>query len=110
MKIVVLGATGFIGSAVARCLREKSINRIAIGTSAKGPRLDERSDWLDVAIEGADVLYQCAGRTGGVGRMANDPLSFVYPNVKIHMSVFEACAKAGVKRVVCLNSTTGYPD
>jgi GDP-L-fucose synthase len=110
MKIVVLGATGFIGAALARQLREKGIDRIAIGCSSKGPRLDEKSAWLDVALEGADVVYQCAGRTGGVGRMANDPLSFVYPNVKIHMSVFEACAKAGVKRVVCLNSTTGYPD
>lgn len=42
--------------------------------------------------------------------MAQDPLSFVYPNVRIHMNVFEAAVAAGVRRVVCVGSTTGYPN
>ena len=62
------------------------------------------------AVAGASTVYLCAGKTGGVGRMAKDPLSFVYPNVRVHMNIFEACVKQGVKRVVCVGSTTGYPN
>lgn len=110
MKILVLGSSGFIGGALCKRLQQKAIDFIPVPTSSNSPALDLTADWLRPRINNADVVYLCAGRTGGVGRMANDPLSFVYPNVKIHMNVFETCAKAGVKRVVCLNSTTGYPD
>ena len=101
---VVLGSTGFIGSAVAKALPTAK----TFATDSVVCRLDQDASWLD--LSGVDTVYLCAGRTGGVGRMRSDPFSFVYPNVKIHMNVFEACAKAGVRRVVCVGSTTGYPN
>lgn len=104
----VLGSGGFIGAAVCEALRNKQIPHWPIESSSKGARLDTHE--LCCKFEGADVVYLCAGRTGGVGRMASDPLSFVYPNVRIHMNVFEAALKAGVRRVVCVGSTTGYPN
>ena len=98
---VVLGK-GFIGRAVQRKLGCKFIGR---------PEVDffNPMDCLS-AVAGASTVYLCAGRTGGVGRMVKDPLSFIYPNVRIHMNIFEACVKQGVKRVVCVGSTTGYPN
>ena len=42
--------------------------------------------------------------------MATDPFAFVRANVRIHLNVFEACERAGVRRVICPQSTTGYPD
>lgn len=109
MKIVVLGSTGFIGAAVYEALKAKGLPIKPIATSSKAMRLDAGfCNWVKDDIDGADVVYLCAGRTGGVGRMASDPFSFVYSNVRIHMNVFEACVEAGVKRVVCIQSTTGY--
>jgi GDP-L-fucose synthase len=99
----VLGL-GFIGQAVSKRLSDA----IPIRCSSKDRNLDKNPEWLH--LEGVETLYLCAGRTGGVGRMSKDPMSFVYPNVRIHMNVFEACVKARVKRVVCVGSTTGYPD
>ena len=111
MTRIVLGSMGFIGEALYDRLKAKGIDAYPIPTSGGSEySLDKDYEWLYPLIENVDVLYLCAGSTGGVGRMANDPLSFVYPNVRIHMNVFEACAKMGVKRVVVLNSTTGYPD
>ena len=104
MSSVILGASGFIGDAVAH--RLPSLRRV--NCSSKEPSLDGDASWLN--LDGVETIYLCAGRTGGVGRMASDPLSFVYPNVRIHMNVFEAAVKAGVRRVVCVGSTTGYPD
>jgi GDP-L-fucose synthase len=107
MSSVILGAGGFIGSAVSRRIP----NARPYGTSSIGEySLDRYGEWLHTSLHRVDVIYLCAGRTGGVGRMVSDPLSFVYPNVRIHMNVFEAAVKAGVRRVVCVGSTTGYPD
>lgn len=100
---VILGSTGFIGSSLAKKLPDA----VRVETSSRGLRLDAFP--LDL-LGGVETVFLTAGRTGGVGRMSSDPMSFVYPNVKIHMNVFEACAKAGVKRVVCAGSTTGYPN
>jgi len=102
MRVVV--GLGFIGQAVSKRLPDA----IPIRCSSKDRNLDRNGEWLH--LEGVETLYLCAGRTGGVGRMSSDPMSFVYPNVRIHMNVFEACVKAGVKRVVCVGSTTGYPN
>lgn len=105
MKTVILGL-GFIGSALAKKLPKAT----AIRTSSDSLRLDKDSGWIYQALEGADTVFMCAGSTGGVGKMATDPFSFIYPNIRIYMNVFEACEKAGVKRVVCPGSTTGYPN
>ncbi len=107
---VIIGSTGFIGSAVAKRLPDA----VSVATSSKPDwgviNLDAYNTCLEEIVKGAETVYLCAGRTGGVGRMAKDPFSFVLPNVRIHMNVFETCKNAGVKRVVCLQSTTGYPD
>lgn len=110
MKTVVLGSAGFIGGAVLKRLLEKDVAAVPVNCSSTGLRLDGDCKWLPAVLHDADTVYLCAGRTGGVGRMAKDPLSFILPNVRIHMNVFEACKAAGVRRVICGQSITGYPD
>lgn len=110
-KVVVLGSMGFIGAALYEALCAKDIDAMPIATSSRnGMRLDKDTSWLPPVLEGADTVFLAAGRTGGVGRMARDPLSFVLPNVRIQMNVMEACQAAGVRRLVTGQSITGYPD
>jgi GDP-L-fucose synthase len=109
---VVIGSAGFIGSHVADRIKH---DKLAIPTSSSGyggGSYWKNCEGIELYLENHDIdtVYLCAGRTGGVGRMAKDPFSFVLPNVRIHMNVFEACRKLNVKRVVCVQSTTGYPD
>ena len=112
MKTIVLGSEGFIGGAVVERLRMRGVQPYLpkCTSTVEAFRLDTGTlrlmDWL----EKGDTVYLCAGRTGGVGRMATDPFAFVRANVRIHLNVFEACERAGVRRVICPQSTTGYPD
>jgi len=100
---MILGSGGFIGKALSQRLPRQ----LSIATASKNPLA---GPYLDSCVAGLSIVYLCAGRTGGVGRMTKDPFSFIYPNVRIQMNVIEACVKAGVKRLVILQSTTGYPD
>lgn len=111
MTTLILGAAGFIGGALYRRLRESAdIFPVVCSGKSGGRNLDRDPRWLEHHLHAGDTVYLCAGQTGGVGKMADDPLSFVLPNVRIHMNVFELCAKHGVKRVICVQSTTAYPD
>jgi GDP-L-fucose synthase len=49
----------------------------------------------------------CAGKTGGSGL---DPLHFVTDNALMALQMYRSCVEHGVKRIVYLSSTTGYPD
>lgn len=115
MTTIIIGSNGFIGGALWRRLRETAsfsgTGFVPLATSSLlGKDLDRDPRWLEPYLTNADTVYLCAGQTGGVGKMAADPLSFLLPNVRIHMNVFELCAKHRVKRVICVQSTTGYPD
>lgn len=111
MTTTILGAGGFIGGALYRRLRHDAKLGIAAPTcSSTSNNLDRDPRWLEHHLHEGDTVYLCAGQTGGVGKMAVDPLSFLLPNVRIHMNVFELCAKHHVKRVICVQSTTGYAD
>ncbi len=95
MRILVLGAGGFIG--VARVSGHSNCDL----TNPKQ---------CEFVLAGAERVYLCAGVTGGSGLIQNDPLSLVRQNLLIHANVFHAAREVGVKKVICLSSTTGYPD
>ena len=102
--MIILGAHGLIGSHVCA----------ALPTAVKAPRSDQ-CDLRDAsearyAISGHDVVINCAGTTAGSGGAGEGGRNLVADNVHINMSVFDACAQAGVKKLICLSSTTGYPQ
>ena len=112
MRTLVCGASGFIGSALLPAL-------LAAGHEARGTYnengadgllradLTLRYDWRRLIAERPEVVFMCAGKTGGSGL---DPLHFVTDNALMALHMYRECAAAGVKRIVYLSSTTGYPD
>ena len=103
-KIAVAGHRGFIGSSLVRALNKSGITAETIEGKIQS------QETADSLVEGCNTLYICAGVTGGSGLLASDPLSLVTPNLLIHAYLFKACKKMGVRKVICLSSTTGYPD
>ena len=98
MTIAVVGARGFIGSALARLLLVEGHDLRLIG----------RGDDFD--FSGCDFVYHCAGVTGGGQFLQADPLGMVGPNIRLALDVFDAAKRDGVGHVIAMSSTTGYPD
>jgi UDP-glucose 4-epimerase len=114
-RCVVLGANGFIGSALTRLLLQSGHWVLACDLAREffdlpaHPRLEMRHlDFLDEvaiagAVEGADWVFHLVSTTKPASAEAN--LTFdVQTNVIGSIRLFEACAAAGVERVMFASS------
>lgn len=118
MKILVCGGAGFIGAPLTAQLAQAG-HEVRATMHTKEPvrvpgvkycevDLTARGEWARIMIDWRpDVVYMVAGKTGGSGL---DPLHFVTDNALMALHLYRACAEFGVKRIVYLSSTTGYPD
>jgi nucleoside-diphosphate-sugar epimerase len=107
MRIVVTGATGFLGGVVARELAGRGHTVTAVGRNGvKGEGLREDGvqfvradlrnppDWLP-ALDNADAVLHAAARSTLWGRWPD----FVADNVTVSRAVARACAARGLRLV-----------
>ena len=116
-RILVTGATGFLGAHVVASLRERGHEVVALVrdpnaklakrlagdgvTLATGDVLDGAS--VEAAAAGCTAVLHCAGK---VSRLKADAMMMTRVNVEGVETVLRACVRAGVRRAV-LASTSG---
>ncbi|WMT92892.1 SDR family oxidoreductase [Pelagibacterium sp. H642] len=107
MRVLVLGATGFIGTAV--CARLAQEGHIVVGAGRRKPQVQPLSvdewvcadlsttqmqDWLSV-LDNVEVVVNCVGVLQDSPRESTRAAHVKGPGV-----LFAACADAGVRRVI----------
>jgi nucleoside-diphosphate-sugar epimerase len=119
-RIVVTGATGFLGGAVARRLHAETggVHVRALGRDeARGAalsadgidfvRVDLRdADAVHRAVDGAEAVVHAAALSSPWGRRE----AFVAHNVTASENIAQACVAAGVHRLVHVSSPGIYHD
>ena len=114
MKILITGATGFIGSALVKAYESPS-NEIIIVT--RNPvevnegivfflldSISASTDWMQV-LSGVDVVIHLAARNHVMKDSSADPLKdFLSINTHATLNLAEQCAAAGVSRFLFLSS------
>jgi len=118
IKILVLGADGFIGSnLIKRLIQRKDVDLVAFDlfTDGKIRNLDfsenleffsgnflNRDD-IQRALEGVNYVFHCISLTTP-GSSMNDPVMDVDTNIKGTIILLEECVRAGVGRIIYASS------
>jgi GDP-L-fucose synthase len=108
MKILVTGATGFIGRAIVPRLQAKGHE--VIGVSSKHYNLLEQSQARRLFSDHApDAVYHLAAKVGGILANKAQPADFIYHNLSMNTMVLEEARKAGIKRLLYTFCGCAYP-
>lgn len=123
-RILVTGASGFIGSHILRTLYQKGYTNLRAATYTRGLRGDfegsntvelmrgdlRDADFCQQVSEGIDVVFHCSANTSNALDTKFNPLLHVTPNVEMNTNLMEQSWRNKVKKFVFLSSNTVYPD
>ena len=129
--VVVTGVAGFIGSHLAEALVDRGHEVVGVDcfTPAYSPASKRRNLQrllghpafrlvegdlvtlaLDAWLEGAEVVFHQAAQPGVRSSWGRDFAIYVHHNVLATQCLLEACARAGVPRLVAASSSSVYGD
>ena len=106
-KIVVTGASGFLGLHLTRKLREKGVKNLFTPSSNE---YDLRKvEACKQVVKGMDLVIHLAGFVGGIGLNKDHPGEMFYDNIRMGIFLIDEARKAGVEKFVALGSICCYP-
>jgi GDP-L-fucose synthase len=109
MKILVTGATGFLGKRVVKKLNERDINPAKTSLSM-GVDLRQYDQTIELfQTTQPDILLNCASFVGGIQFGLKYPADIFENNLLITVNLLRAARESGVKRIVNPISNCVYP-
>lgn len=105
-KVLLTGGSGFLGSVIAKKLREKGVKPIIPRSATQDLRKQEISKKI---VQGIDIIIHAAGNVGGIGYNREHPGTLFYDNLMMGVQLMEEARKAGVKKFVAIGTICAYP-
>lgn len=109
-KILVTGASGFLGSHVLPVLRERYGSDTVVGLSADDYDLTEQRQVRKMFEDHRpDRVVALAGYVGGIGANRKYPADFYYRNLMINTMTLHEAWQAGVAKLIAVMGGCSYP-
>jgi GDP-L-fucose synthase len=108
MKILILGGSGMLGSAIRQELNKLEIEFVAPTSIELDLRNTESViEYFRQSIP--TVVFHCAAIVGGIGANIRRNIEFFDSNYEIDNNVIEACEKFSISRLIYFGSSCMYP-
>lgn len=114
MRVVVIGATGNVGTSVVEALGAEPAVTSVLGLARRRPAWSPpKTEWATADVTDADLVPHVRGADAVVHlawlfQPTHDPLVTWRNNVEGSIRVFAAVAEAGVPALVCASSVGAY--
>ncbi len=108
-RILILGATGIVGSAIYRLLQKRGFRNILTPSRLELDLADKKAVDDYFAIHQPEYVFMIAAKVGGIAANIADPVGFLSENVKMEINLFEACHKYKTQKNLFLGSSCIYP-
>ena len=120
-KILVTGASGFIGSRLIKHLYENGFTNIRTTSFSRDLReyYDgiehmkgnlQNADFCEEVSKDVDVVFHAAANTSNALDTKVNPLLHVTPNVEMNVNLMEQSWRNKVRKFIFISSNTTYPD
>lgn len=106
-KIWVAGASGLVGSALCRRLKEECFLLKPSHAELDLTRQSSVENWMEE--NRPDIIFLAAGKVGGIGANAKYPADFLTENLAIAHNVIPTAARLEVEKLIYLGSSCIYP-
>lgn len=107
-RILVTGATGFLGQALVQYLESHDIS--VVGLSSRECDLRILPNVLEVFRHiRPDIVIHCAVQGGGIGWMKDHPVESGLDNYRMNTNVLDSAFQSGVRSFVGVSSACVYP-
>jgi GDP-L-fucose synthase len=117
-RIVILGATGFVGRNVAQAFADDGTHSVVAVRHRRAAWSHPRVDWIDAdltdeadvsrALTGADIVVHAAAATAGAGANVADPLALVVDNQVMNAHIFAGAHRSGVGHLIWFSCSIMY--
>lgn len=108
-SILIIGASGMIGSALLRMLKNNGYKNLLAPLHADLDLRNAHDAEHYFKKHKPEYVFHLAARVGGIHANNKYPGQFIYDNTAMQCSVFEAARKAGVRKLLFPGSACTYP-
>ncbi len=108
-KILVTGASGFVGRHVLGRLKQRGVSDRQLVLPTSSDRDLRRWENCQLVVAGCDVVLHLAANVGGIGMNRAQPGELFYDNLVMGAHVMEAARQAKVGKFVALGTVCAYP-
>jgi GDP-L-fucose synthase len=123
-KILVTGASGFIGSHILRTLYQQGFTNLRASSYSRDLRNDfdgcetielvkgdlRNEDFCNQVSKDVDVVFHCSANTTNALDTKENPLLHVTPNVQMNVNLMEQSWRNSVRKFIFISSNTVYPE
>ncbi len=107
--ILVTGASGMVGGATLRLLRQRQFTNILTPSRAELDLVSKDSVFSYFEHHRPEHVLMIGAKVGGIGANTADPVGFFHENLHIVLNLFSACDRYPTKKNLFLGSSCIYP-